>query len=269
MADGKLDKETRKALLDARTMMETIIKADVNEAETRRRIERFFDSLMGYDVFKHITREHSIHGIGDSDYCDFAIQLERDNKIKPVIIVEIKKVNVDLSDKHVKQAASYAINIGCEWILLTNGRDWQLYHIVFGQPPQAILVDSWNLMLDDLYILGSKFELIGYRNVKRGGLDQLWQKNAALTAKSLLKILLSEPSISMIRRELKRKEKIPLYPEEIVGGIRRLLNESAMSELENMKIYLVRKQKPVSPKPTSDPNVVECNNSESVSERNI
>jgi len=123
-------------------------------------------------------------------------------------------------------------------------------------------------MVDDLLVLQSKFELIGYKCVKRGGLDQLWQKNAALTAKSLLKILLSEPSISMIRRELKRKEKISLYPEEIVGGIRRLLNESAMSELENMKIYLVRKPRQNIQKQSEIPNsnMNTCQNNTNIDE---
>lgn len=242
-----LDREIRKALLEARGMVDTIIKSDANEAETRRRIERFFESLMGYDAFAHITREHSVHGIGDSDYCDFAIKLDKDNK-KPAIIVEIKRVSIELSDKHVKQAAAYGINIGCEWIVLTNARDWWLYHIAFGQPPQAVLLDSWNLMTDDLSKLADKFELVSLKNAKRGGLDQLWQKTNALTAQNLLKIMLSEPSISMIRRELRRREKIALYPEEIVSGIRRLLNESAMIELESMKISLTRKPKTIVPK---------------------
>ena len=248
-----LDKDVRKALLDARAMTEAIIAADSNEAETRPRIERMLESLMGYNTLTHITREHSIHGIGDSDYCDFVIQLELGGKVAPVIIVEAKRVNIDLADKHVKQAASYGINTGCEWILLTNAREWRIYHITFGQPPQAMLLDSWSLMNDDLSKLADKFELISLKNVKRGGLEQLWQKNNALTAQNLLKIILSEQSISMIRREFKRREKIALYPEEIVSGIRRMLNESAMGEMENMKISLARKQKPVAPKPECGP----------------
>lgn len=253
-----LDKDVKKVFNDARLMVDAIIKTDANEAETRRRIERIFESIMGYDTLTHVTREHSVHGVGDSDYCDFAIQLERNGKIVPVIIVEVKRVGSELADKHVKQAASYGINTGCEWILLTNAREWRIYHITFGQPPQAILLDTWSLMNDDLALLATKFDLICYKNVKRGGLDQLWQKNTALTAQNLLKIILSEASISMIRRELKRREKIVLYPEEIVSGIRRLLNESAMGELETMKICLPRKQvahKPVavvSPPPAGD-----------------
>jgi predicted type IV restriction endonuclease len=256
-----IDKEIKKAFIDARGMVEAIIQCDANEADTRSRIEHFLKSLAGYDRFTHITSEYRVHGIGDSDYCDLAIKIEQGEKVKPIILVEIKKVNVDLSDKHVKQAASYGINVGCEWILLTNAREWRLYHITFGQPPEAIPLTSWNLMNDDITLLVERFDLISLKNVKKGSLAQFWQKNNALTAQNLLKIILSEPSISMIRRELKRREKIALYPEEIVNGIRRLLNESAMSELENMKISLVRKQKPIAPKSSS-----ECTTPETLTE---
>jgi hypothetical protein len=112
MGRPALDKQTKKALMDARSMMESVIKIDGNEAETRRRIERIFESLMGYDVFQHITREHAVHGVGDTEHCDFAIVIDCDSKT-PAMMVEIKRVSVDLSSKQLKQAASYAINIGC------------------------------------------------------------------------------------------------------------------------------------------------------------
>jgi hypothetical protein len=51
MAISKLDAAQRKAIRDARKMIEEVAKADGNKAETRRRVERIFDSLMGYDVF--------------------------------------------------------------------------------------------------------------------------------------------------------------------------------------------------------------------------
>jgi predicted type IV restriction endonuclease len=237
MVVQKVDKETKKALLDAHAMMEAIAKTDANEAETRRRVERFFETLMGYDVFKHITREHAIHSVGDAEHCDFAVQIED----KPVMLVELKRVGVDIMPKHLKQAASYAINLGCEWVLLTNGREWGLYHISFGQPPQIVLVESWQLMNDDLAVLAQKFDLVGYRNVKRGGLDRLWEKNNVLTPRNVLKVILSEDSLAMMRRELRKMAGITLTPEEIVGAIRRLLNESAGAEMDTIKIALPEK----------------------------
>ena len=55
MARAKVDKSVRRAILDARHMIQEAEKLDCNEAETRRRIERIFENLMGYDVFKHLS----------------------------------------------------------------------------------------------------------------------------------------------------------------------------------------------------------------------
>lgn len=236
MIKQKLDKQTRKAIMDARNMIEIIAKADANEAETRRRVERIFELLMGYEPFRHITREHAIRGVGDMEHCDFAIQLE--NATKPTILVELKRVGVELQTKHLKQAASYAINIGCEWIILTNSKEWSLYHITYGQPPQTKLIDSWNLLEDTPDMIAEKFALIGYKNVKKGELDALWQKRNVLNPHNVLKVILSESSLMMMRRELKKTTGIALTPEEIVNAIRRLLNESASIEMDGIKISL-------------------------------
>ena len=242
MARQKLDKEVRKAILNARSMIEAVAKADGNEAETRRRVERIFDSLMGYDTLKHITREHAVHGVGDTEYCDFAIQLDNIESSVPIMLVELKRVNIDLVPKHLKQASSYAVNMGCEWVLLTNGKDWKLYHISFVQPPQIKLVDSWNLINDDPVILAEKFALIGYKNIKKGGLARLWEKSNVLTAKNVLKIILSEQSLNSIRREIKKATEVAVTSEEIVGAIRHMLNEAALGEMDKVKISLPEKK---------------------------
>ena len=238
MAKQKLDKETKKALLEARKMIEEVAKRDGNEAETRARVRHIFGTIMGYDIFKHITAEYAIHGAGDTVHCDIAVQLEREESSGPNFLVELKRVNIDLTSRHLRQAASYAIDIGCDWALLTNGREWKLYHISFGKPPQTKLIDSWNLINDDPVILANKFNLIGYKNIKRGGLERLWEKSNVLTEHNMLKVILSEDSIRLIRRGLKKATGVTVSPEEIVGAVRRMLNEAALGEMENIRISL-------------------------------
>jgi len=242
MARQKLDKETRKAMLDARKMIEDVAKADGNEAETRRRVERIFESLMGYNALKHISREYAIHGVGNTEHCDFAIQLDSKEEAGPALLVELKRVNMDLTPNHLKQAASYAINLGCEWVLLTNSKDWKLYHILFDKPPQTRLIDSWNLITDDLAILAGKFDLIGYKNIRKDGLALLWAKSNVLTAQNMLKVILSQESINLIRRGLRRVTDVTVTPEEIVGAVRHLLNEAAITEMGKIKISLPEKK---------------------------
>lgn len=238
MARQRLDKETRRTIINARRMIEDVAKADGNEAETRRRVERIFESVMGYDVFKHISREHAVRGAGETEHCDFAIQVDPGEDARPVMMVELKRVNVDLAPKHLKQVASYAIDAGCEWILLTNARDWRLYHVTFDRPPETKLLRSWDLLHDDPAALAEHFALIAYRNVRKGGLDQLWQKANVLTRSNVLGSILAVSSIKHIRRELKKLTGVFVTPEEVVGSIRRLLNEAAIAEMQNVRISL-------------------------------
>ena len=242
MARQKLDKETKKALLEARKMIEEVAKRDGNEAETRARVRHIFGTIMGYDIFKHITAEYAIHGVGDTVHCDIAVQLEREESSGPNFLVELKRVNMDLTSKHLRQAASYAIDIGCEWVLLTNSKEWKLYHISFGKPPQTKLIDSWHLINDDPVILAEKFNLLGYKNIRKGGLARLWEKANVLTAQNILKVILSEESIGLIRRGLNRVTNVAVSPEEIVGAVRRLLNEAALTEMEKIRISLPEKK---------------------------
>jgi predicted type IV restriction endonuclease len=242
MPKQSLDKTIKKAILEARGMVETIAKADSGEAETRKRIDHIFEVLMGYDRFKHMTEEYAIRGAGDTTHCDIAIQLSHEESSKPEMLVECKRVNIDLTKKHLGQAASYAINYGCEWVLLTNSKDWKLYHITFSQPPQTKLIESWNLLNDDPLVLAKKFEIVCYKNVKNKGLDKLWEKRNVLTASNLLKAILSEESIKVYQRRLKKATSVTVSPEDIVGSFRHLLNEAALSEMDKIKISLPAKQ---------------------------
>ena len=163
MAHPTISKEIRRTIYDARRLVESVMKADGNEAETRRRVERVFEQLMGYDAFKHLSRERAVRGAGETEHVDFAVQLQPGPDAKPIIMVELKRVGVDLALKHLRQAASYAIDSGCEWVLLTNAREWRLYHVEFGQPPKTQLIDQWNLLSDEVVQLAQKFETISYK----------------------------------------------------------------------------------------------------------
>ena len=242
MAKQRLDKETKKALLDTRKMIEDIIRQDSNEDETRKRINYAFQNIMGYNIYRDVTSEYAIRGAGNTVRCDIAVQLDHEESSKPELLVEVKKVNIDLAPKHLRQAASYAIDIGCDWVLLTNSKEWKFYHISYGKPPQTKLITSWDVIGDNLTTLAEKFALIDYKNIKRGGLARLWEKSNVLTPQNILKIILSEGSIRLIRHGLRKATDVAVSPEEIVGAVRHMLNEAAVTEMEKIKISLPAKK---------------------------
>jgi len=246
MASKAISKETSRALRDARKVMEATYQADCNEAETRQRVERIFERLLGYDYLTHLSRERAIQGAGGTEHVDFAIQLDDSPDSQPVMLVELKRVGLDLAQKHLKQAAGYAIDCGCEWVLLTNGRDWRLYHVEFGKPPETKLVARWNLLKDEVDNLAAKFELISLRSVRQGRLGVLWKRTEVLQPGGLLAAILAPESTRVIRRIIKRDTGVAVAADDVVGALRRMLNESAARVLQDVQISLPSKAARVS-----------------------
>jgi len=63
-----------------------------------------------------------------------------------------------------------------------------------------------------------------------------------LSAQNILKVILSEKSLILIRRGLKQLTDVVVSPEELVGAIRHLLNEAALAEMEKVRISLPEKK---------------------------
>ena len=243
MTRKAIDKEMRRKISDSRKLIEKLMKTDSNEATTRQGIERIFENVMGYDVFKHLSRERAVKGAGETEHVDYAIQLEPGRDVEPVIMVELKRVGVDLALKHLKQTTSYAIDAGCEWVLLTNGRDWRLYHVEFGQPPKTQLIEYWNLLTDDIGQLAAKFDTISYKEVKKGSLKKLWERATVLSSDSILSALFNRDCVRVLRRVLRKNTDVLVAPEDLVNGIRKLLNENAAIELSKIKINSSEQEK--------------------------
>ena len=57
---------------------------------------------------------------------------------KLIAFLEVKRVTTKLAAKNLRQVETYAVNEGVEWVILTSGVVWQVYHITGGLP---IVVD--------------------------------------------------------------------------------------------------------------------------------
>lgn len=246
--------DIKKYIREARGWMEELQKQDGNEAETRRRIERILERVCGYDAFKHLSREDSVQGAGENEYADFTVRVKSD---KIALVIEVKRVNIDLAKKHLNQAEQYATKLGCEWVVISNGRQWQLHHWDPSPPAEMQQVAAWDMLHDALSDLADSFDLISLQNVKKGGLDKLWRKEKSLTPRALVSGMVSESTLNCLRTVLRREAGHRPNPEDIVSAMRKIFNGNALRLMDEVKICLppLEKTKRPRPKPSTPPVV--------------
>ncbi len=171
---------------------------DVGEADTVTIITDMLADIFGYEKYSEITSEYAIRGT----YCDLAIKI--DNALQTLI--EVKAIGLDLKESHVKQAVDYAANQGVEWVVLTNGVCWRVYKVTFAKPiDQELVIDIDFLNLS--HKSERDLELL-YLWCKEGWvksvLGEFHAQKQALSRFFLGNMLLSEPVLAVIRRELRR-----------------------------------------------------------------
>lgn len=171
---------------------------DVGETDTVTIVKDMMADIFGYDKYTELTSEFAIRGT----YCDLAIKL--DGKLST--LMEVKAIGIDLKEAHVKQAVDYAANQGVDWVLLTNGIRWCVYHVVFTRPIQTELVVDIDFAtlnsrseadLDHLYLWCKE----GWQ---RSALGDFHTQKQALSRFFLGAMILSTPVLEVIRRELRR-----------------------------------------------------------------
>jgi len=122
------------------------------------------------------------------------------------ILLEGKAIGLDLKDSHVKQAVDYAANQGLDWVILTNGNHWRLYKVSFGKP-----IDQDLVLEIDMLQIAPKAE--ADLNALHLLTKEAWQKKMIIDFAAQKQVLsrffiagmvLTEPVLDVIRRELKR-----------------------------------------------------------------
>src|SRR3546814_11996701 len=118
-------------------------------------------------------------------------------------VIEVKAIGLYLKDTHVKQAIDYAANQGVDWVLLTNGTQWRVYHVIFAKPIGQELIVNIDFCelnprsandVETLFLWcteGWKKSVLGeYRDQKQ------WLSRCTVDS-----VLQSDPGGSMISRE--------------------------------------------------------------------
>jgi predicted type IV restriction endonuclease len=188
---------------------------DVSEADTVTLIKDLLAEVFGYDKYADLTSEHAIRGT----YCDLAIRI--DDKLAK--LVEVKAIGISLEDRHVKQAIDYAANQGVEWVVLTNGVVWRLYHVLFSKPIDKQLIGEIDLTTVDCRDEAQQELLFLFtkEGFKRGAQAEMRDRKDATSRYVLSALILNNESVlNVIRRELRRVVEVNVDEQDIANVLR-------------------------------------------------
>lgn len=194
-----------------------LVARDANEGDTRLLVTDMLCDGFGFDKYTELTTEYRVKG----EFADYGIRLDKDL----IAFLEVKRVATKLAAKHLRQVETYAVNEGVEWVILTSGVVWQVYHITGGLPIVVDLALDVDLLGEEtLTQKANQLYYLTKESLKRRQIDTLWQAKRATSPKSLAKVLTSENVVSAIRKELKRTTGQSVTDSEVV----KLLNATVL-----------------------------------------
>lgn len=174
-----------------------LVARDANEGDTRLLVTDFLCDALGFDKYADLTTEYQVRG----EFADYGIRVDKDL----VAFIEVKRVATKLAAKHLRQVEMYAVNEGVEWMILTSGVKWQVYHLSPGMPVEIDLAIDVDLLSEER--VGLKADQLFYltrESLKRRQIDELWKAKRASSPKSLAGALQTESVAEAIRKELRR-----------------------------------------------------------------
>lgn len=211
---------------------------DLDESGTRILINTFLTDVLGYTPIEEVRTEYMIKGT----YADYMIQVAGARHF----LVEVKALSLKLNESHLRQTVNYGANEGVEWALLTNGKSFEMYKILFNKPIQAIKVFS--IDLSSATNIKDQVELLQYLHkdaIKGKGLECLWSKTIALDPVNVAGLLYSPQIVSHIKKMLKEKYNSKFEESDIENSIKRIITESI--NIDSIKPHRVKKDKPKKP----------------------
>ena len=237
-----IDKATSTNLKRFATAFKEARDRGANESDTVMFLVKFIEEVLGYDSLKgQISKELSIK----DRYCDIALKVAGTVRI----LVECKAASIRaLVEKHIEQAENYASRAGIRWVVLTNGIEWKLFHLTFGEAEgiahelafEANLLDELESAPDSLW---SRLSLLSRENVEADGLEHFWSQKKALSPAAVVRVLFNQDVLTAIRRELNRNAPARLDIEDVFNAIRDVLSKEALLEAGDIGISKRRKRR--------------------------
>lgn len=198
----KIPKKTQDRFSETLKRYQTIANSqrsrDISEADTVTLVKDILADVFGYDKYSELTSEQQIKGT----FCDLAIKLNE----KIVFLIEVKAAGIELNETHLRQVVNYGAHQGVKWIVLTNSLDWKLHYINDGLPISFDEVSSFNLSNlnlrneEDL----KRMFLLSVEGASSHAMATFHQHSQLLNKYTVTQVLLTEPVLMTVRRELRR-----------------------------------------------------------------
>lgn len=171
---------------------------DANESDTVIIVTDMLSEVFGYDKYSEITSECSIRGT----WCDLAIKIDGTFEY----LIEVKAIGLELKDSYTKQAVDYSANKGTDWVILTNAEIWRIYKVTFSKPIDSELIVEINFSelnpkkSGDIELLYN----LTREGLMKSALGEFHTQQQALSRFFMGALVVSNPVLEMIRRELRR-----------------------------------------------------------------
>lgn len=198
----------------------------LGEADTRQIIDDMITNVLGYALIDEVVSEFAIKGLK----ADYLVQL----KGKPRFLIEAKSFATDLKAKHLNQVSLYAAKNGMEWVLVSNGRHYDLHKIILGKSLETRKVFSVDLT--DPKKFQESLDALQYLHkfaVTAKGLDLLWRKTIALDAPNIAGLLYAPTVLNYLKRTLKAKHKRKFNDAEVIIALDRVVEAPVDLDLVN------------------------------------
>lgn len=207
---------------------------ELDESGTRLMVNHFLTEVLGFTPIEEVKTEYMIRGT----YADYVIQCKGERQF----LVEVKALSFALSEKHLRQAINYGANEGIEWALLTNGKSFQFYKILFNKPIESRKVFEFDLSDSAQFKLCVEvMQYITKDGIMNKGLASLWSKTSALDPVNVAGLLFNPAVTNFIKRTLKNKFKSKFGDDEITASLKRVIHECI--PFENIKVEKAKKKK--------------------------
>jgi predicted type IV restriction endonuclease len=221
------EKSIAKWEIDARTQIKSGLKAlkkpladliakDAVEADTRLYITDFMERVLGYDKYANLTAEYAVSG----DWADYGVKIDGNL----IAFIEAKRIGQKLSDKHLKQVQTYAVNEGVDWLILTNAKQWQVYHLkAEGLPIQTDLVIDIDLIESSPKEIEGALYYLHCVSMKKKVILDLWKRVEATSEPKVIKALLSASVLKEVRLTLAKQTGCKVTDAEVLEAVKALL----------------------------------------------